>query len=1498
MLKNIKTSIKYFIIVSGIIILLPTVFYLFLQIPEVQTLLVKRITSHFSNEFKSTLSVGSIEYKFFNKLSISDLLIKDKNNDTLIFSDQINVVIKRISLKNNTLRFGRVMVLKPVIQFVTDSSGVMNLTWFLDLLKNSSDTAKQVKNKISIDQIDISGARFSMINHTVAKSKTRMDLNNLNFIGINGIVEDLRIGSDTTSFNIYNLVFKEMSGFSVNRINCSVALAKQCIHVSSAFLNLDSSILNIPKILLTSDSSGFLKNFSKDTKLDIQLNKSLISTSDLEYFLPISPGLNESAWLSGRVFGTISELRGRDIKLSYRDYTSLDCDFDFSGLPGIENAFIYIGVNNFQTNASDIEKITIPAKGKLLVPEVLHKLGNISFDGSFTGFITDFVTYGQFRTAVGNIRTDISLRPEAIKKYRVKGLLSGNDIDLGKITGKSKFLGKLSVQANVDGYAYSLNRFSGNLTGKIDSVEINSYTYRNIALNGLFTDKTWDGSVKIADSNLKLDLLGMFNFNNKLPEFNFTLNLSEADLFNLNIDRLDTTSRLSMLLTSNFKGNSIDNLDGEIKLVNSSYRRNNKILELNDFSIRTYTGNNEPVLSLRTDFVDADIKGYYNFAAIRNLIESTLATLMPSQFPVVPKRNDQVKNNFVFEINFKNTDKINSFFGTGVLLADKSYINGYVFPDSIMRIGGKTKSLNIKNVIISDLTFDAIFKSSVLSLDINSSSLLLIGKSELKGLSVNLLTEPDKFTFKVDWDNKDKILNKGNFIARGSIVKNINLNANAILLVEIDSTQIFSRNNRWKISQSSINIDSNAIKLNKFYITNNDRYYLIDGIISENPSDTLNLAFKDIDISPLNYLENKNSVNDPNKVPLNFKGQLNGKILLNNVYRNLLLESDIVVNNFSLLSSEYGNVFIKSTLDNTKKIVNITASNNLAGVKMIDIKGYYDPLLKKIDLTANANRLNIDALNPLLKFFASGITGFVSGKVNLAGPTDKLVLTGAVMAENASMKIDYLQTRYKLNDSVRFDREGIKFNNVRLTDEKGNNVVLSGAVRHTNFKNYAADLLVNIVVPNECLVLNTKPKDNPLFYGTAYASGITTIKSGPNSVVFDISAKTGKNTKFYIQMNSGLSVSDHSFISFIEPDNKKEADSGMDLKKNSYPPPSATNKTAIDINFDLEVTPEAEAQIIFDSKVGDIMKGHGSGNLNITYNKNGEFKMSGDYIIDDGDYLFTAGNILNKSFTVENGGKIMFNGDIDNAEIDVKAIYRLRASLDVILQDTSLRERIPVECQLNLTGKLFNPIVSFDIYLPTANEQERTNLRNAISTQEELSRQFAYLLVMNSFYSDPSYSSQVVKAPSGTAAMAVTTTEMLSNQLSNWISQISKDFDIGFLYRPGSGNINPQEVQVALSTQLLNDKVTINGNFDVKGTGSNATSNDQITGEFDAEIRLTEKIKFKVFNRFNDTESGKGPYTQGIGVFFKEDFNKFSDLFRKRIKSDMKKEDEPTVIKQ
>lgn len=1471
--------------------MLPTVLYLLLQSTSVQTYVLKRITKHFSSEIKSTISVGSIEYKFFNKLSLRNILIKDKNNDTLIYARELTAGIRGLNFKNKSFRLGKVSLKDPVVAFITDSAGQMNLTWYLDLLKKEGDTTQNNGQgaAISIDQIDLDNARFSLINQTGDSGQAKMDFNHLRLSGLNGTMTDLRISNDTTSFNLFNLAFRESSGFNVQRLSGQISLSGQDIHLSSAYINCGTSILNISKFDMKADSADAFKKFTEKVKLDILLDKSTISTRDLAYFIPLSDSLNESIWVSGKILGTISELRGRDIKLSYGNYTTLDCDFDFSGLPKIESAYMYIGVNNLKTNTKDIEHVRLPGNSRFVLPDAIKKVGNISFNGSFTGFTTDFVTYGEIRTSLGNVRTDISLRPEKDNRYRVKGLLTGTGINLGELSGNSEFLGKMSMKANIDGYANSLQKFAGNLTGKIDSIEINRYVYRNVTMDGYFTEKTWDGSINITDKNIKLNLLGLLNFKNELPEFDFTLNISDANLYKLNFDKIDTTASVTLLLTSNFKGNNIDNLDGEIKLLNSNFRKYNNNLELYDFSIRTYKEDAKPVLSLRTDFLDAEIKGYYNFAGLGNLVKSTLVKLMPSQFQEDEKQADLQNNNFTFDINFKNTEKINAFFRTGLSIADKSFLRGSIFADSAIHISGKSDLFTVKNNVFNNLSFNTRIDGSKLTFDLKSSSLNLLGQSELKDFNIGVETIPDNFTFNVDWDNKEKILNKGRLIAHGTVTKNHD--GKQHIDIDIDSSRVYSDNNLWKLSKSLVQIDSSSVKINKLAASSNERFYLVDGTISKNPSDTLHLDFKGIDLAPLNYLINKKNAGDTSMVSLDLKGRLNGKILISNVYSNLLLAGNIYIENFSMLASEFGNISIKSDLNSTKKVVNIEAYNNLHNVKMFNVTGTYDPAAKKIDLTAVTSRMPVTFLNPLLKTFASEITGTASGKLTLTGKADNFILQGAIMGENASMKIDYLQSKYTLNDSIRFDKDGIKFNNVKLTDTRGNGAILSGFVNHKNFKDFLVDITVTIN-SSSFQVLNTLPKDNPLFYGTAYASGVANIKIDQNNFAMDVNiTKTGKNTKMYIPLSNRLSVSEYSFISFS--DSNKDKKTRGEKAADKAP---VQKQIGIDLNMNLTVTPDAEIQIIFDSKTGDVMKGHGSSeNLNVNLNRNGDLKISGDYIIEDGEYTFTFGNIFNKPFSVENGGRIMFSGDLKDAEIDLKASYlNLKASLASVLGEEKYNERVRVQPQLNLSGKLFNPIVGFDIYLPDADEETRTMLRNAISTEEELTKQVFALLLMNNFIPTGASSISPSSTASGTSAISSTTFEMFSSQLSNWLSQMLKDVDIGFNIRPGTNALTPQEAQLALSTQVLNDKVILNGNFDVRGNSPAVNSTNQLTGDFDAEIKLTDKLKLKVFNRFNDVYTGLSPYTQGVGIFYKQDFNRFSDLFRSRKKAntDMKKEDE------
>ena len=215
MLKSIKKSIKYLVILIGIILLTPSFFYLIIRIPDVQTFVVKRITSHFSDQIKSTITLGRLEYNFFNRLLINDVLIKDVHNDTMLYASQVTLGLRRLDFKNKVLAFGRANIVSPTFAIITDSAGINNLRWYLDLLGKSPDQGKKNSSRITINQINIENGKFHLRNYSGSESRMKIDFNNLQVAGINGILENFRTENDSLEFNISDLQFKESNGLTL-----------------------------------------------------------------------------------------------------------------------------------------------------------------------------------------------------------------------------------------------------------------------------------------------------------------------------------------------------------------------------------------------------------------------------------------------------------------------------------------------------------------------------------------------------------------------------------------------------------------------------------------------------------------------------------------------------------------------------------------------------------------------------------------------------------------------------------------------------------------------------------------------------------------------------------------------------------------------------------------------------------------------------------------------------------------------------------------------------------------------------------------------------------------------------------------------------------------------------------------------------------------------------------------------------------------------------------
>ena len=107
--------------------------------------------------------------------------------------------------------------------------------------------------------------------------------------------------------------------------------------------------------------------------------------------------------------------------------------------------------------------------------------------------------------------------------------------------------------------------------------------------------------------------------------------------------------------------------------------------------------------------------------------------------------------------------------------------------------------------------------------------------------------------------------------------------------------------------------------------------------------------------------------------------------------------------------------------------------------------------------------------------------------------------------------------------------------------------------------------------------------------------------------------------------------------------------------------------------------------------------------------------------------------------------------------------------------------------------------------------------------------------------------------------------------------------------RSDKGDFSDVEVDVALSSHLLNNRLLLNGNL---GYRDKSLNNNSFIGDFDIEYLLNSSgnIRLKAYNRYNDQNLyvKTALTTQGVGIVFKRDFdNIFSFLkgFKRKKKA-------------
>lgn len=1465
----------------SLLFVLALVLFLFmaLQTESFQTYAAQKAAAYLSHELGARVEIQKLKITLIKNVTLEGVFVGDKHGDTLLCGQSISVDVSRFDYENKKLNLDEAELTNLKVKLLKykgedDFNFQFLADYFTSKDTTNTDTAKSPW-KIKYGALVLNNVDFTYrLLRDTNRVKQNMNYNHIHVSQIHGRFSDINFSADTIFAQITNLRAKEHCGLILQNLTTAAKISPVGLRCDSLTLKTDNSLVK-GKFSFKYDTWDDYNDFENKVYIKAKfIDSTYLNMKDITYFAEDINGFHETFFINGRFRGFVNDLSGTDMKVTYGSHTQFVGDLSMTGLPDINQTFIHFDADKLATSKTDLEKFPIPPFHHptfLKLPDEIGKLGIVSYKGKFDGFINNFATYGVFNTAIGSLKTDLQLNNnKKTKLVEYSGKIASTNFQIAKLLPNLKNVSAVSLAAKIKGKGITIDELDTQLDGVVNSISINGYAYNDLKINGAFKKKIFKGALVSSDPNADFNFDGSIDLNNKVPKMDFIATVNNFDLQKTNLSTSKLNGRVSSQILIDLHGDDIDNLSGIVNFDNTIYKTETKDYNLSTFNLELNQEDVYKTIRLNSNIANAYLKGKYKLSSLSNAFSQYLNTY----FPTFVRANSRYiySDEAELKIKIKNFSIVQELFVKDLSLSNNTVIEGsFDAAINYLHLAGNGDLINYSGVKFKNNSLDINSLPNGIKMQYKANSVNLSDSFAFKNPTLVISADDRKSHFELAWDNLSKPHNSG--ILSGNALFN-NTQADIVF----DKAKFIVTDSVWQlIKPNVINIDSSfTVKVNPITFYNQTQLITLEGLMSKNNQEKFDIVLQNFKLNQFNPLLSE--------VKLNLDGTVTGNTSIYGVFGKSIINSDMTFSQLKLNNKLIGNGEVNSHYNPEKELVEITGFSAFAKdmegnlMKNIEFQGYYFPKKQEdnIDITFKAEPFDLSLLQPYLKDIITIKLGYLNGNGRITGTPDKPLINAKLKFFKCVLLVDYLNVQYSVSGIVDIMPAQINFEGIEIRDRSNNVGIVYGNIFHNNFKNMRIDFDVNT---KKLMVLNTTSANNSSYYGTAYASGNAGIYGFLDDIKMELNMKTNGGTYFYIPLDGPSEVGSNNFITFVSKDTVKQV--------------VKTTPSNFSLDFNLEATPDAEVQLIFDEKSGDVIKARGNGNLNMKINSKGKFDMFGDYVLTTGDYLFTLENFVTKKFEIQNGSSIKWNGNVYKADIDIAAIYRQRASVRPIYPADSSGKRYTVDCKLFMKNKLTQPDISFGIDLPTIDENARSNIKSVLSDENEMNRQVFSLLLLRSFVTPLAFSGGGGINAGG--AVAATGSEMLSNKLSHWLNGVTKNMDVGVNYRPGSGLSN-DELDLTLNKQLFNNRLVIDGNFGVSNSNNSTknSNNSGLIGDVTVEYKLTESGKYRVkgFNRSNDNTqiiNNGGPFTQGVGIFYREEFENLNELFRRYLSKISKK---------
>lgn len=1463
-----------------------------LQLPQVQTFIADKVVSTVSDKLEGDIYFEKIHFKPFTTLILKNVRITDRNPvpnprtgeqvDTFFTAQYI---IARFTLeglfRQNGLHLDKVFLSNAQMNLVLEDRPDMGdgdksgecLTRIFGIKKTGRKTYSE-KELFHIRKVEIHNMGFHMFNHKEEEIKFEggINWNDMDIRNININAHDLRFKGGIMDGILEKATFMEKSGWECLSISGNAKVGRGKAIISDLNLKDRWSELHLPLYMMSFESSKDFSDYISKVKMDGEIAPSLLDFRTLQYFAPQLGDNRLKARVSGSMSGFVDDFTVSNVSVA-------SCAGGFSGtvsgrmtgLPEIEQTRIDARLSKCIITADGLGKfISEWSEGKELDMSRFAKGISFAVYGRARGLLDHLSTSVNISSLIG--KANASLQLDNIisdsRPFGISGTVSTVDLDAGRIIGtdlvhqvsmESGFKAKLG--RNLDFPEVVLDSL------KVDRLLLNGYDYSSLAATGEVASKTFTGKVICNDPSLNF----LFDGNVALaPEdgnakYDFLIDISHADLHAMNIDKRGK-SEVRLRTEADVKSLGGGELVGNIDITDMSLANSEGKYDIGDLNLRSLGRDDDFKVSFTSSFAEGT---YTGTAPVTQFVKDAQGITFTRELPALFRNAEYEWTGNVYNVDFKFNNMIDllAFALPGLYIESGTSLTAGIDKDGLLKGHINSGRLAFKKHYLKG------FSAEVNNLDDNLTGDILCDEIQVSSLRLSdnhlqIYANDNHIGTGYTYDNHSNLTNRGEFVVHGDLKRE---NDTLALGMNIMQSVLYLNSREWNILPSSLKIKGKDIDVDSFCLSSGEEEIRISGATSATRKDSLTLNLQRFDISILNSLLPE----------FGLKGALSGEALLTSPMDKMQIDAGLLCDSTYIADVPLGVLQIGGQWMNNDKRLHINLRNDLDGRTSVIADGNIFPKERKIDAKAGLDRLNVGYIQPLLRDIFSEMGGFISGGISLKGPFDNMEISSmGGKLEEGLLKIAYTNVPYYADGKFHIDSKGVYFDDIKVKDRYNGSGEVTGSINWDHFRDISFDTRLRV---DQIEGVNLTEDMSETFYGNIFGTGNVAITGPVSAINLNIDAVTAKTGQLHIPLTAGEDAGRTNLLKFKE------------VEKEVHIDPYEAMMTAIrkkeekesDFNLRLRVNaqPTVEAFVEIDKSSGNVLNGRGSGIIDLEVGTD-VFNINGDYTLTGGNYKFVAMGLVSRDFEIQEGSSIRFKGDIMESTLDIDALYRTKASLSTLIADTtSVANRRTVECGISITDQLSNPRLSFSIEIPDLDPTIKSRVESALSTEDKVQKQFLSLILSNSFL--PDEQSGIVN---NSSMLYSNVTEMLANQLSNIFQKLDIPLDLGLNYQPNEkGN---DIFDVAVSTQLFNNRVIVNGSVGNKQYNSGGTQD--VVGDLDIEIKIDRSGSFRLnlFSHSADTYTNYLDNSQrnGVGLTYQTEFNRIGQFFRNMFMSKAKRQ--------